>query len=267
MVSLVFSNSDHGCRLIEPPQPIKRFYYRCDNKFHIDQLLELYETPTTYGLVYVSGSELILYTVQIIGGQLQTNALYRKSVKLQKSQKKGGQSAARIGRLHDEHHKNYITLMAEKIVEFRDEFLELIIAGPAEKKQKLAEELSNKYQIHIPGIVACESVDDLFECKVESIIEIIENIEFAEDAKLVSEFIDPRNTERVAIGKREINENLAMARVSTVLVHKEHIKTGSVNIEKLENKCKETGASVHVINSHSTRFLKDYGGLGALLRY
>jgi len=267
MVSLVFSDGDHGCRLIEPPQPIKRFYYRCDNKFHIDQLLELYEDPKHYGLIYVSGSELIIYSVHTVGAELRNTVLYKKSVKLQKSQKKGGQSAARIGRLHDEHHKAYITLMAEKVAERLDDFRALIIAGPAEKKQKLADELHDKYCANIAGLFTCESNEDIFERYYDPIIEIMETIEFAEDAKLVAEFTDPRNSDNVAIGKQEVNENLALGRVSTVLVHKDHIQSGRVNVKKLETKCRETGANVFVINSHSVKFLKDYGGIGALLRY
>ncbi len=33
-----------------PPNPVKQFYYRCDKKFHLDNLIKLYDHHDNYAL-------------------------------------------------------------------------------------------------------------------------------------------------------------------------------------------------------------------------
>ena len=226
----------------------------------------MYEEPKDFLLVYISGSEIEIFTLKLLGSEVRVDRQLRKTIKLQKSQKKGGQSAARIGRLHDEAHHNYITLMAEKV---RDaaEGKSVVVAGPAEKKHRLVEELTQQHALRVLGTVTCASSGELLEKHLPDVKELLQEVEFAEENALLRDFCDPRNSDRIALGKREVNQFLSEGRLETVYIHQARLDDGSVNREKLEEKCAESGAVVRVFQTPYGLFRDEYGGIGGTLRY
>ena len=121
--------------MFTPPHPVKKFYYRCDRKFHLDDLLKLYETHENYAIVLISGkrTEFYLHNTNV------TKLLKGIDERIQNQHKTGGQSAQRFGRLRDEQIGGYVKKIVEMMVQFyiKSNVFQckgLVIAGPAEMK-------------------------------------------------------------------------------------------------------------------------------------
>ncbi len=50
--------------VLEPPEPISLYYYRCDHRFHIEPLQEMLQEKETYGIVTVDGNEATIATLR-----------------------------------------------------------------------------------------------------------------------------------------------------------------------------------------------------------
>jgi len=96
--------------IISPPQPINKFYYRCDRYFHLDQYNDMFVIKPKGYVVFVDGNQCIIYEYTGVWKKLiHFDAL------LIKRQKKGGQSALRFSRLAEESRMHYITKVIDTI--------------------------------------------------------------------------------------------------------------------------------------------------------
>jgi peptide chain release factor subunit 1 len=50
--------------VLEPPEPISLYYYRCDQRFHTEPLEEMLKEKDTYGIVTVDGNEATIATLR-----------------------------------------------------------------------------------------------------------------------------------------------------------------------------------------------------------
>jgi peptide subunit release factor 1 (eRF1) len=57
---LIFSSKELF-KIIEPPLPIKQNYYKCDNKFHIDNFSYLFEIHNKYLILMISSKNCYIY--------------------------------------------------------------------------------------------------------------------------------------------------------------------------------------------------------------
>jgi len=77
----------------------------------VDDLIPLYETHDTFGFILVSGKEVMFYHKN----QYETTLLKKESLHLFKQHKKGGQSAARFGRLAASRRERVVTAVMEMV--------------------------------------------------------------------------------------------------------------------------------------------------------
>lgn len=130
-----------ACHVFEPPNPVHKFYYKCDKMFHLEDLLKLYVIHDTYAIVLISGKRTDFYSYS------QNNVHLIKSifVTLPSQYKAGGSSSARLGRVREEKVGWYVTSVAEQMVKLliKDnvfQHLGLYLAGPAELKKQIQDE-------------------------------------------------------------------------------------------------------------------------------
>lgn len=132
--------------VIRPPRPIRRNVYLCDKKFHVEDLIPLYdENKEKYGVVIITGEGSKYY---LLSGT-EIRHLCQHEVRLPKNQKKGGQSAPRIGRIRDGDIHRYITSVGEKCIKcYTKDDLPivngLVLAGYADKRDKVYDILHDK---------------------------------------------------------------------------------------------------------------------------
>lgn len=96
--------------IISPPQPINKFYYRCDRYFHLDQYNDMFVIKPKGYVVLADGNQCLIYEYSGVWKKLvHFDAL------LIKRQKKGGQSSLRFSRLAEESRMHYITKVVDTI--------------------------------------------------------------------------------------------------------------------------------------------------------
>lgn len=106
-----------------PPLPIKKSLYRCDKIFHIDHILDLYQDQSKWGLIILSGEETSFYTCSVTQKDssneiTQTILSDQFTIHRLKSHKKGGQSAQRFNRIHDNQVAEYIKKITFTIAKY-----------------------------------------------------------------------------------------------------------------------------------------------------
>src|SRR3990172_1285119 len=82
--------------VLEPPEPVQSFLYRCDSRFYTEPLHEMLAEKDVYGLLVIDQGEA---TIGLLEGKRITPV---KNVQSQvpRKHRMGGQSARRVERLH-----------------------------------------------------------------------------------------------------------------------------------------------------------------------
>ena len=152
--SAIFSTRDADLYVFMPPKPITRACYRCDQRFHLDDIARLYDdvhgSSARVGVVLVSGKGVRLYRCDgdlSLGLSGLTRVKSFDSHGLPNRHGRGGQSALRLHRICEEKRGVWVKRIAEAIVQC---FIDcdtaqptiqwLILAGPAELKGKVHEQ-------------------------------------------------------------------------------------------------------------------------------
>lgn len=226
----MFDESYNSGTIIAPPKKITRSDYICSKHFYLDPILDMYEEGQIFGVALVSGCRSIFYKVDYAKGNTGTvinkKKVYDKQIKLQKSQKKGGQSAQRIGRIRDEKENNYVKGLVEKIrCCFESQVVGIVVGGPAEIKNKVVNHPEYKKYF---GKITLEVVDTV-EVDNSTILDVLnrsekgfqnslnkEAVELIKRVKKMMELAD----DKLIFGFKEAVENLKMCMVETLVVSK-----------------------------------------------
>ena len=140
---------------IEPYRPINHSLYLCDNKFHVQPLLDVLMDEDKFGFIIMDGNGTLFGTIQ--GNDKQV--LQQISVELPKKHGRGGQSALRFARLRLEKRHNYLSKVTELVVHhfIKNDIVSvkgLILAGSAEFKNDLSNSdlLDSRIKFKFPRI-------------------------------------------------------------------------------------------------------------------
>lgn len=124
----------------EPFKPVNKSLYKCDNKFHVENLKELLISSDKYAFIIMDGNGC-LYS--ILSGN-NKEILQQFSVDLPKKHGRGGQSALRFARLRLEARHNYLKKVCELannlyLKENKATIQGVFLAGSAELKNQMLE--------------------------------------------------------------------------------------------------------------------------------
>lgn len=162
---------------LEPNRPFKKFYYRCDSKFHTDDVVDHFdERQWKYAIVIIEGEDAEFYKAD---QKLAYELLGTTHSVIQKRQGRGGQSKNRIERLREETIHIYVKKIAEYIDRVYIEdgqfmFDYLILSGATQKIRDVIELLSiNRSNIktfnynNIENLISHQSYHILYEDEKE----------------------------------------------------------------------------------------------------
>ncbi|MEM2128433.1 MAG: peptide chain release factor aRF-1 [Candidatus Methanomethyliaceae archaeon] len=226
--------------VIEPPEPISIYYYRCDSKFFLDPIKEMLVEKDIYGLIVMDRSDA---TFALLKGR-KVEIVETITSGIPSKHDAGGQSARRFQRLIElAAHEFYkrVAEHAEKIFLPIQNLKGLIIGGPGPTKNDFYNGNYLHYQLQNKVL----SVEDLGYTEepgvyelLEKAKEILKNVEFVKEKKLVQEFLSilAKNPNYVTYGEKEVRDKLEKGLVKTLLI--------SAGIEKYRVgfKCQSCGA-------------------------
>lgn len=178
----------------EPFRPLNTFKYICDNKFCTEPLFELLENDDTFGFVIMDGAGCLFGTLQ---GNNRT-ILHQFNVALPKKHGRGGQSAARFGRIRLEKRHNYVTKVAELatqhfITDDKPNIKGLVLAGSANFKNDLNQsDLFDKRLLEIVVKIVDVSYggENGFNQAISLSEDALSNVKFVEEKKLISKYFE-----------------------------------------------------------------------------
>jgi peptide chain release factor subunit 1 len=152
--------------LVEPPLPIVRNSYFCDNKFHTEEIVQLFGNYDKLGYIIATSVEVIILIVQ----GTERKIVFRCKTDIATATRRGGQSAARLARIREEKRCNYINKVVDAAVKLLGGTSGIIIAGNAEVPGIIATELKGDSRITVPimGILKIDISGNVVETAIEA---------------------------------------------------------------------------------------------------
>ncbi|ORD99311.1 ERF1 [Hepatospora eriocheir] len=259
---------------IEPIKPINTSLYMCDSKFHIEELLKLFEDETKYGIVVADGTGALFATLQ---GNTP-DVLMTISENLPKKHSRGGQSSVRFARLRIEKRNAYIKKINEIIVSLylTDSIPNvegLIIAGNTYLKDEVKKTLD-------PRINCINTVDTNYGGKnglnqaIELSEDVLKDVKFTKEKKVLKNFLIEVNmdTQKYCFGYKDTINALEMGAVEILIVYEnvELYHEDEEFVDWIAEHYKDFGCKLVFVSDKSaegSQFVEGFGGIDGILRY
>jgi len=269
-VSQTEGQDDFITEVFEPPEELNVRLYRCDQNFVLDPLDEMLEIKEVYGLIVV---EINGATIGMLVGKkikvLQTFESYVPG-----KTHKGGQSAARYGRIREGLAKEFFRKIADVAkTEFFNmkELKGLLVGGPGPTKEDFLKEgnlvtsLKNK-------VLAVKDIGYADEHGLELLVEASEDVladqEITRERNIMENFFNMlgKQKDKTVYGKDAVEKALNLGAVDTLLMSK---KLNKSDVKILEKKANETSVKMELISVDTDEGIQfwNLGGVGAILRF
>src|SRR5437867_8114124 len=210
--------------VLEPPEPVTSFLYRCDSKFYTAPLHEMLAEKDLYGLVVIDWSEA---TLGMLRGK-RIEVIKNLQSQVPSKHRMGGQSARRFERSHDiavhEWYKKIGDLMTETFLS-RPELKAIIIGGPGYSKEEFAtqdylhHELKKKV---LPTFLDTGYTDEYgLRELVEKAREILTGLDLMREKDLVQRLMNEIRKEDgglAAYGEDQVRHALQLGAVETLII-------------------------------------------------
>lgn len=187
-VSEVEGRPDIQLFSVMPPVPVHVQFYRCEPAFVLDPLEELVTNTDCYGIVVLDGKEA---TVALLQGK-QLKIIKNIHSTAHAKTHKGGQSAARYGRLREEGIEFFYTRIAEAMESFlqHKNLKGVVVGGPGPAKEDFLRDTKLHHELKVLGTVDTGYTD---EYGIREVIdksgELISQQEAVKEKKLLDEFL------------------------------------------------------------------------------
>jgi peptide chain release factor subunit 1 len=122
--------------VLEPPEPVASFLYRCDSRFFTEPLHEMLVEKDTYAIVVIDQGEA---TLGLLRGK-RIEALKNVQSLVPRKHRMGGQSARRFERLHEQAIHEFFKKVGDLMTEafLTRELRGILFAGPGYTKEQFA---------------------------------------------------------------------------------------------------------------------------------
>ncbi len=242
-VQLYGDRTDLQCTIIEPPEPLNLYMYRCSSKFELEPLKQMLEEKFVYGLLVLDRREA--YWGFLRGNRIEPMGGATSTVP--GKQRKGGQSAARFGRLREIAIHEFYTKIGERSSaiflaekDFFERFKGVLIGGPSPTKEEFeaGNFLHHEIQKRIVGLfdVAYTNEDGLSEL-VDSAKDALKGMTVIKEKAFMDKFLKElvKDGGLAAYGEESIRKNLEIGAIDTLLL------SGNLRKSRLKIKCQSCG--------------------------
>ena len=208
---------------IEPPEPLKRKFYWCDQTFVLEPLKEMIEQKDVYGLIVLDAREA---NIGILSGKFIKSLKHITSTVPAKTVK-GGMSQHRYDRLRDVAINDFFTKVGDKASEIllEHKLKGLIIGGPGPIKERFKEGKYLNYML-LKKVLGVKSTgytgeDGLYEL-VERAEDLLKESAIAHEKEVLNKFFTGLEKDGpVTYGVEEVKQALETGAVDTLLVSEE----------------------------------------------
>jgi len=218
--------TDLDCEIIEPPEPLATYMYRCSSTFELEPLQQMLGEKEVYGLIVLDRREA--YVGFLRGNRIE--AIRGVTSTVPGKQRKGGQSSVRFQRLRliaiNEFYKKIGDLandvfLAEK--DFFERFKGVLIGGPTPTKEEFEAGgyLHHELQKRIIGLfdVSYTNESGLAEL-VENASDALKGLEIIKEKNVMNRFLQElvKDDGPAAYGEESVRKNLELGAVDTLLL-------------------------------------------------
>ena len=217
--------------LIEPPEPLTTYRYRCDSVFILDPIEELLDESVTYGLLVMDRREA---TIGLLKGKI-IESVKRLSSGVPGKTRKGGQSAKRYEHLREIAAHEFFVRIGEhvnKIFLNTPKLKGVLVGGPGPTKDYFFKEefLHHEIQNKILGVFDVSYTEEfgLHEL-VDNSAKMLQDLDVIKEKELVQKFLSEviKDGGLAAYGEKEVKEHLQKGAVKILLISE---GTGSVKV-------------------------------------
>jgi len=231
--------TDLQCTIIEPPEPLNLYMYRCSSNFELAPLLQMLEEKYVYGLLVLDKREA--YWGFLRGNRIE--AVNGANSTVPGKMRKGGQSAARFGRLREIAIDEFYTKVGERASaiflaekDYFQRFKGVLIGGPSPTKEEFEKGayLHHEVQKRIIGLfdVAYTNEDGLSEL-VDAAKDALKGMTVIKEKAFMERFLKElvKDDGLAAYGEESIRHNLEIGAVDILLL------SGNLRKSRLHIKC------------------------------
>ncbi|UCE80872.1 MAG: peptide chain release factor 1 [Methanobacteriota archaeon] len=209
--------------VLEPPDPVQTFVYRCDSTFYVDPLHDMLEKKDRYGLIVIDRSEA---TVGLLNGKRVAPIKNLQSL-VPSKHGRGGQSARRFERVIEVAAHEYYKKVADIV---NDSFLQdkelkgILVGGPGPTKDYFvkSEYLHHELQQKIIDVFDTGYTDEYgLKELVEKAKDTLRGLDLMREKDIIQRlFEEIRNPDGglAVYGEEEIKHALMIGAVDTLLV-------------------------------------------------
>ncbi|MBW9222943.1 peptide chain release factor aRF-1 [Methanothermococcus sp. SCGC AD-155-K20] len=225
--------------VLDPPEPIKTFIYRCDSQFYTEPLEDFVQDKDIYGVILVDRNEA---TIAIVKGK-NIQIVKRLTSGVPGKFKAGGQSARRLERLIDDAAHQFMARVGEYA---NEEFLPLLkekklrgllVGGPGNTKN----EFINKDYLHhelkkiiIDTFDLCYTEEFGVRELLDKASDLLRDLDMMKEKEVIQRFFKELTKEDgglAAYGEKEVMKYLQMGAVDTLII------TDNINMSRITLRC------------------------------
>jgi peptide chain release factor subunit 1 len=210
--------------VLEPPESVQSFLYRCDSKFYTEPLHEMMTEKDLYGLVVIDRAEA---TVGLLRGK-RIEVLKNMQSLVPSKHRMGGQSARRFERLIEiaahEWYEKVAGVMEDAFVN-RPDLKGIIIGGPGYTKEYFATQDYIHHELKKKVLEPFLDTGYTDEYGLRELVEkartILSDLDLMREKSLVQKLMDEIRKEEgglAAYGEEQVRHALQLGAVDTLLV-------------------------------------------------
>lgn len=225
--------------VLEPPEPINVYLYRCDARFVIEPLMDMVRVRDAYGVIVIDSSEAV---VAMVKGQ-RMDILQEFTSGIPGKHRAGGQSARRFERIREQAMNDYFHRIGKHAYDLltKEQGLKgLIVGGPGPTKHDFVEGDYLNYMLK-EKILATVDTSYTSQQGVEEIItksqDVLRGVRYLEEKRIVQKFLYEigHDTGLGVYGETQVRKMLNAGVVDTLLVSEK------LNMLHVYSKCKNCG--------------------------
>jgi len=209
--------------VIEPPEAITTFFYRCDSKFYLEPLQAMLAEKEVWGLLVMDRKEATIGRLN--GKRIEVINSFESQVPSKHG--RGGQSARRFERLIEDAADKFFVKIGERVNSafLGDKRLQgILVGGPGSTKNVITESDYLHYEIRgkVLGFFDVGYTDESgLKELVENATDLLKDVGLIKEKKLVDRFM--REVARpdgglASYGEREVREALRLGAAEILLL-------------------------------------------------